>query len=294
MRNAFPDAPFRYIIGDVRDQRSINSAMVNVDLVFHAAALKQVPSCEFFPIQAVQTNVLGSANVIDCAIDAGVESVVCLSTDKAVYPINAMGMTKALMEKVVQATCRGNPERLTALSCVRYGNVMYSRGSVIPLFVQQLKSGKPLTITHPEMTRFLMPLSTAVDLVLCAFENAQDGDTFIKKAPAATVNDLGIALMNVLDIQQSVKTIGIRHGEKMYETLLSAEELARSEVSDEYFRVAMDSRSLDYSKYFTDGNRSIGELDEYNSENAKRLSIEEIESMLRSLPEIQSELVLNR
>ncbi len=293
MRNAFPDAPFRYIIGDIRDRRSINSAMINVDLVFHAAALKQVPSCEFFPIQAVQTNVLGSANVIDCAIDAGVESVVCLSTDKAVYPLNAMGMTKALMEKVVQATCRGHPVRSTVLSCVRYGNVMYSRGSVIPLFVKQLNSGKPLTITHPEMTRFLMPLSSAVDLVLYAFENAQDGDTFIKKAPAATVKDLGVALMNVLDIQQSINTIGIRHGEKMHETLLSAEELARSEDRDEYFRIAMDSRSLDYSKYFTDGDRSISEFQEYNSENTDRLSVVQIESMLRALPEVQSEMTLN-
>jgi len=293
MRNAFPDAPFRYIIGDVRDRRSINSAMANVDLVFHAAALKQVPSCEFFPIQAVQTNVLGSANVIDCAIDAGVESVVCLSTDKAVYPINAMGMTKALMEKVVQATCRGNLERSTALSCVRYGNVMYSRGSVIPLFVRQLKSGEPLTITHPEMTRFLMPLSSAVDLVLYALEHAQDGDTFIKKAPAATVKDLGLALMNVFGIQQSVKTIGIRHGEKMYETLLSAEELARSDDRDDYFRITMDSRSLDYSKYFTDGDRSISEFEEFNSKNTRRLSVVEIESLLLSLPEVQSELTSN-
>jgi len=293
MRNAFPDAPFRYFIGDVRDRRSINSAMNNVDLVFHAAALKQVPSCEFFPIQAVQTNVLGSANVIDCAIEAGVESVVCLSTDKAVYPLNAMGMTKALMEKVVQATCRGYPERPTTLSCVRYGNVMYSRGSVIPLFVRQLKSNKPLTLTHPDMTRFLMPLSSAVDLVLYAFEHAQDGDTFVKKAPAATVKDLGIALMNVFEIQQSVDTIGIRHGEKMYETLLSTEELARSEDRGEYFRVAMDSRSLDYSKYFTDGDKTISELQEYNSDNTERLSVVEIESMLHSLPEVRSELNLN-
>ena len=293
MRNAFPDSPFRYIIGDVRDRRSINNAMINVDLIFHAAALKQVPSCEFFPIQAVQTNVLGSANVIDCAIDAGVESVVCLSTDKAVYPINAMGMTKALMEKVVQATCRSNPERSTALSCVRYGNVMYSRGSVIPLFVRQLKCGKPLTITHPEMTRFLMPLASAVDLVLYAFEHAQDGDTFIKKAPAATVEDLGVALMNVFDIQQSINTIGIRHGEKMYETLLSAEELARSEDRDDYFRIAMDSRSLDYRKYFTDGDQSISTFNEFNSKNTRRLSVTEIESLLLSLPEVQSELNSN-
>jgi len=294
MRNALPHAPFRYFIGDIRDRRSINSAMLNVDLVFHAAALKQVPSCEFFPIQAVQTNVLGSANVIECAVEAGVESVVCLSTDKAVYPLNAMGMTKALMEKVVQATCRGYPERSTTLSCVRYGNVMYSRGSVIPLFVRQLKEGKPLTVTHPEMTRFLMPLSSAVDLVLYAFENAQDGDTFVKKAPAGTVNDLGIALMNVLDLQQSVNTIGIRHGEKMYETLLTTEELARSEDRGEYFRVAMDSRSLDYSKYFTTGDRSIGELQEYNSDNTRRLEVKEIESLLYNLPELQSELNLTR
>jgi len=294
MRNAFPEAPFRYFIGDIRDRRSVRAAMQNVDLVFHAAALKQVPSCEFFPIQAVQTNVLGSANVVDCAIEAGVDSVVCLSTDKAVYPVNSMGMTKALMEKVVQATCRGYSERSTTLSCVRYGNVMYSRGSVIPLFVQQLKSGKPITVTHPDMTRFLMPLSAAVDLVLYAFENAEDGDTFVKKAPAATVKELGSAVMNVFDIQQSINNIGIRHGEKMYETLLSAEELARSEDRGEYFCVAMDSRSLDYSKFFTDGDATISEIQEYNSDNTKRLSIQEIEAMLRSLPEVKAELGLSQ
>ena len=290
MRNLYPDAPFRYFIGDIRDRRSVQNAMQKVDLVFHAAALKQVPSCEFFPLQAVQTNVLGSANVLESAIEEEVESVVCLSTDKAVYPVNAMGMTKALMEKVVQATCRGSGDRSTTLSCVRYGNVMYSRGSVIPLFVQQLKKNIPLTVTHPDMTRFLMPLSAAVDLVLYAFENAVDGDTFVKKAPGATVHDLGHAVMNVFDIQQELKNIGIRHGEKMYETLLSAEELARSEDRGEYFRVALDSRSLDYSKYFTDGDDQLSKIQEYNSDNTSRLGIGEIEELLLSLPEIQSEL----
>ena len=291
MRNTFSnDGLFRYFIGDIRDRRSVKQAMQGVDLVFHAAALKQVPSCEFFPLQAVQTNVLGSANVIDCAVEADVDSVVCLSTDKAVYPVNAMGMTKALMEKVVQATCRGAGERNTTISSVRYGNVMYSRGSVIPLFVKQLKEGKSLTVTHPDMTRFLMPLTAAVDLVLYAFENAEDGDTFVKKAPAATVKDLGSALMNVFGVQQSIEQIGIRHGEKMYETLLSAEELARSEDRGDYFRVAMDSRSLDYSKYFTDGDDSLSEIQEYNSDNTSRLSISDIEELLNSLPEIKAEL----
>jgi len=290
MRNEFPDAPFRYFIGDVRDIRSVRSAMQSVDLVFHAAALKQVPSCEFFPLQAVQTNIAGSANVIEAAIDAEVDSVVCLSTDKAVFPVNAMGMTKALMEKVVQATCRSSNERKTVLSCVRYGNVMYSRGSVIPLFVNQLRKNKPITITHPEMTRFLMPLTAAVDLVLYAFEHAVDGDVFVKKAPAATVKELGQAVMNVLDVHNEIVNIGIRHGEKMYETLISAEELARSEDRGEYFRIALDSRKLDYSKYFTDGDRSLGKIQEYNSDNAGRLTVSEIESLIRSLPEIQQEL----
>lgn len=291
MRNTFAHlGQFRYFIGDIRDRRSVKSAMQGVDLVFHAAALKQVPSCEFFPLQAVQTNVLGSANVIDCAVEAGVESVVCLSTDKAVYPVNAMGMTKALMEKVVQATCRGTADRNTTISSVRYGNVMYSRGSVIPLFVKQLKDGKPLTVTHPDMTRFLMPLSAAVDLVLYAFENAEDGDTFVKKAPAATVQELGQAVMRVFNVERSIEQIGIRHGEKMYETLLSAEELARSEDRGDYFRVAMDSRSLDYSKFFTDGDEFLNQVQEYNSDNTTRLSVSDIESLLLSLPEIKAEL----
>jgi len=290
MRNRYPDAPFRYFIGDIRDRRSVQNAMHNVDLVFHAAALKQVPSCEFFPLQAVQTNVLGSANVLESAIEASVESVVCLSTDKAVYPVNAMGMTKALMEKVVQATCRGYLDRATTLSCVRYGNVMYSRGSVIPLFVRQLHENQPLTITHPDMTRFLMPLSAAVDLVLFAFENANNGDTFVKKAPGATVGDLGHAVMNVMQIQQELKNIGIRHGEKMYETLLSAEELARSVDVGDYYRVSMDSRSLDYSKFFTDGDDKLSQINEYNSDNTNRLSVKEIEELLLKLPEIKQVL----
>lgn len=292
MRNQYPNSTMRYFIGDIRDRQSIQTAMTGVDLVFHAAALKQVPSCEFFPLQAVQTNILGSANVLEASLDAEVESVVCLSTDKAVFPVNAMGMSKALMEKVVQATCRGVRDTKTTLSCVRYGNVMYSRGSVIPLFVKQLKEKKSLTITDPEMTRFLMPLSSAVDLVLYAFENATDGDTFIKKAPAASVADLAQAVMNIFDINRPIENIGIRHGEKMYETLVSTEELARSNDQGDYYRVALDSRSLDYSKYFTEGDEKRSELKEYNSDNAERLSIVQIETLLLALPEIQHELNL--
>ncbi len=290
MRNRYPNNTYKYFIGDVRDRSSVDHAMKGVDMVFHAAALKQVPSCEFFPLQAMQTNIIGSSYVVESAISHEVGSVVCLSTDKAVFPVNAMGMSKAMMEKVVQAASRGLQGSPTTLSCVRYGNVMYSRGSVIPLFLSQIKSGKSLTITHPDMTRFLMPLGAAVELVLYALTNAVQGDTFIKKAPAATVLDLAQALKNVFNSDTDIQTIGIRHGEKMYETLISSEELTRSTDLGEYYRVSLDARSLDYNRFFTRGNPSIEDQQEYNSDNTHRLSVPEIEKLLLALPEIQSEL----
>ena len=293
MRNSNRNDVYKYFIGDVRDRSSVDHAMKGVDLVFHAAALKQVPSCEFFPLQAMQTNIIGSSNVVESAISHAVSSVVCLSTDKAVFPVNAMGMTKAMMEKVVQAASRGLHDSPTTLSCVRYGNVMYSRGSVIPLFLSQIKKGLPLTITHPGMTRFLMPLSAAVDLVLYAFNNANQGDTFVKKAPAATVLELAQAMKNIFKSDVDIQTIGIRHGEKMYETLVSSEELARSSDSGDYYRVSLDARSLDYNRFFTDGDPEIETREEYNSDNTHRLSVPEIEALLLALPEIQSELVSN-
>lgn len=293
MRADGKDSGYKYFIGDVRDRRSVASAMKGVDLAFHAAALKQVPSCEFFPLQAVQTNILGSSNVVDCAVEAGVQNMVFLSTDKAVFPINAMGMSKAMMEKVVQAKAREIGSTTdTTLSCVRYGNVLYSRGSVVPLFVKQIRSGKNITITDPDMTRFLMPLSQAVDLVLYAFEHARQGDTFVRKAPAATVGDLAKATLQILGKSGSVQVdnIGIRHGEKMYESLLSAEERSRSDDMGDYFRVPLDSRSLEYKKYFTEGDANIVHSEEFNSNNAHRMTVSEVSSLLLSLPEVQSEV----
>lgn len=284
---------YRYIIGDIRDKHSVKSAMKGVNLVFHAAALKQVPSCEFFPLQAVQTNILGSSNVVDCAVDAGVENVVFLSTDKAVFPINSMGMSKAMMEKVVQAKAReiGDSSQ-TTLSCVRYGNVLYSRGSVIPLFVKQIKSTQKITITDPNMTRFLMPLSQAIDLVIYAFEHSNQGDTFVRKAPSATVGDLAKATIEIFNSHGpvSIDSIGIRHGEKMYESLLSAEESARSTDMGKYFRVPLDARSLEYKSFFTHGDDKINKAEEFNSNNCNRLNIPQIKELLLSLPEIQKEL----
>lgn len=290
MRNRNRNTVYKYFIGDVRDRASVDHAMKGVDMVFHAAALKQVPSCEFFPLQAMQTNIIGSSNVVESAIIHQVSSVVCLSTDKAVFPVNAMGMSKAMMEKVVQAASRGIHGSPTTLSCVRYGNVMYSRGSVIPLFLSQIRSGQSLTITHPDMTRFLMPLSAAVELVLYALTNANQGDTFVKKAPAATVLDLAQAMKNVFASDVDIKTIGIRHGEKMYETLVSSEELTRSSDLGDYYRVALDARSLDYNRFFTDGDPEIENREEYNSDNTYRLSVAEIEKLLVALPEVQAEL----
>jgi len=290
LRRSLGDKRARFYVGDVRDHASVADAVRGVDLVFHAAALKQVPSCEFFPSQAVLTNVVGSANVIEAASAAGVQSVVCLSTDKAVYPINAMGMTKALMEKTAQAFARNNPNSQTTVSVVRYGNVMHSRGSVIPLFVEQLKAGRPLTLTDPKMTRFLMSLAESVDLVEYAFAHATQGDLFVRKAPASTMHDLAIALAGIFEVEPNIRVIGTRHGEKLYETLLSREEMAKAEDRGDYFRVPLDTRSLDYALYFDQGDSEQSEFDDYTSHNTERLDGAQVEALLMSLPEIALEL----
>ena len=290
MREDYANPLLKFHIGDVRDIDSVSRVMKGVDMVFHAAALKQVPSCEFFPMEAVRTNVQGSRHVIDAAIAAEAESVVCLSTDKAVYPVNAMGMTKALMEKVAQAASRNLSRQETRVSCVRYGNVMYSRGSVIPLFVKQIRSGRPLTLTEPSMTRFLMPLTQAVDLVEFAFTHAQQGDLFVRKAPACTIGDLVTAMKNLFHAENEVKVIGIRHGEKLYEALASAEELRRSEDLCDYLRVTMDGRDLNYGKFFTEGDTEEVKVEDYTSHNTERLDVAQVEELLLSLPEVRHEL----
>lgn len=290
MRSALREKHVKFYIGDVRDRRSVDNVMKDVDLVFHAAALKQVPSCEFFPFEAVQTNIFGSVNVIESAIAHRVSSVVCLSTDKAVFPINAMGMSKALMEKVAQAASRSLRESDTVVSCVRYGNVMCSRGSVIPLFIKQIKDGRPMTVTVPGMTRFMLPLRDAVELVEFAFRNARPGDLFIKKAPACTIEDLTQALSGIFSVAHSVEIIGIRHGEKLYETLASEDELVRSEDLGDYLRVKMDTRDLNYDKFFTEGDTEEATVESYNSHNTTRLSVEKLKELLLGLPEIQAEL----
>jgi UDP-glucose 4-epimerase len=293
MRIKYSNPKLKFYIGDVRDKDSVNNAMDGVNLVFHAAALKQVPSCEFFPMQAVQTNIMGSYNVINSAIEHGVESVVCLSTDKAVYPINAMGMSKALMEKAALSVTRMRPDVSTLVSCVRYGNVMCSRGSVIPLFIHQIKQNKPITITVPEMTRFLLPLREAVDLVLFALRYAKQGDLFIKKAPACTIKDMVKALKNIFRSDVPEQIIGIRHGEKIFETLASCAELQRAEDMGDYFRIKCDDRDLNYlnyGKYFTEGDTKEASFEDYTSHNTKRLDVEQIEELLLSLSEVRLEL----
>ena len=290
MRVDLADDRLKFYLGDVRSSPSVESAMAGVDLVFHAAALKQVPSCEFFPMQAVLTNIVGSANVVEAAVKNKVRSVVCLSTDKAVFPVNAMGMSKALMEKVAQATARVAGDSGTKVCAVRYGNVMYSRGSVIPLFVKQIKEGKPLTVTDPRMTRFLMPLREAVRLVEFAWQNAEQGDLFVRKAPASTIGDLAEAVRQLFGVAEPVRQIGIRHGEKMYEALASAEELRRSEDMGDFERVRMDGRDLNYSKFFTEGDVEEQVLDDYTSDNTERLGVEEVKELLLSLPELRDEL----
>lgn len=292
MRHAIPDPRLRFHIGDVRDRDSVARVVRGADAVFHAAALKQVPSCEFFPLEAVRTNVMGSANVIEAAREFGVGKVICLSTDKAVFPINAMGMSKALMEKTAQAAAREMGwEAGTTVACVRYGNVMYSRGSVIPLFIAQVRAGKPITLTEPTMTRFLMPLRDSVALVKFAFEHARQGDLFVKKAPGATMSDLASAIARLFGVpEHPVEVIGWRHGEKLFETLASAQEVQKAEDMGDYWRIPMDTRGLNYGKYYTEGNTHTAEVDEYNSHNTRRLSVAEIEDLLRSLPEVRAEL----
>ncbi|MCH2136132.1 MAG: polysaccharide biosynthesis protein [Phycisphaerales bacterium] len=290
LRNRIRDQRVQYIIGDVRDRRSVDLAMAGVDLVFHAAALKQVPSCEFFPVEAVRTNVLGSGHVVESAVKHGVERIVCLSTDKAVQPVNAMGMTKALMEKVVQSTARRIPEGGTIVACVRYGNVMCSRGSVIPLFIRQILAGEPMTITEPSMTRFMLPLRDAVSLVEFALANAQQGDTFIQKAPACTIQDLATATANVMGVKPNIKVIGIRHGEKVFETLASAEEIVHAQDMGDYYRIPYDDRDLNYAKFFSEGETSVAQTDPFHSHNARQLSVPEVESLLRSIEYVQDRI----
>ena len=290
MRIDFGEPRLKFYIGDVRDRDSVDNVMKGVDYVFHAAALKQVPSCEFFPMQAVLTNIVGGHNVIESAIAHKVKSLVCLSTDKAVYPINAMGMTKSLMEKVAQAAGRTDACTDTVVSCVRYGNVMCSRGSVIPLFIDQIKKGKPLTLTVPEMTRFLLPLRDSVDLVLFAFINGRPGDIFVKKAPACTVQDLAQALINLFKADVPIKVIGIRHGEKLYETLVTKEEMVRADDMGDYYRIALDDRNLNYALYFTKGDKKEMQLDDYHSHNTEQLNVKQVEKLLLSLPEVTAEL----
>ena len=290
MRHEMRDSRVRFYVGDVRDYGSVERASRDVDFVFHAAALKQVPSCEFFPMEAVRTNVSGSENVIRAAEHHGVRSVVCLSTDKAVYPVNAMGMSKALMEKVAQSHGLNNPNAATVVSCVRYGNVMYSRGSVIPLFIRQLKSGSNLSVTNPDMTRFMMSLADSVSLVEFAFANAEQGDLFVRKAKACTIGDLAQAVINLFRVKAAVEVIGTRHAEKLSEALATREELARAQDMGEYFRVRADNRDLNYSLYFEEGDVTQASYQDYDSHTVPRMSVAEIEDLLLTLPEVRQEL----
>lgn len=291
MRLKYNNDKLKFIIGDVRSFDSINTAMRGVDYVFSAAALKQVPSCEFYPIEAVKTNILGTANTLNAAINNDVKHVVVLSTDKAVYPINAMGMTKALMEKVTVATSRNVPDGGPVMCNTRYGNVMASRGSVIPLFVEQIKTGKPLTITDPDMTRFMMSLPDAVDLVLFAFNNGQQGDTFVQKAPAATILTLAQALKKIFNADNEIRIIGTRHGEKKHEALLSREEFAKTEDLGGYYRIAADNRDLNYAKYFEVGEPLLSQEQDYTSANTHQLDVEGMADLLLKLDYIKEELV---
>jgi|TARA_B100000749_G_scaffold171467_1_gene132118 UDP-N-acetylglucosamine 4,6-dehydratase len=290
MRTELNSPKLKFYIGDVRDYDSIHQAMKGVNYVFHAAALKQVPSCEFYPFEAVRTNVLGAENVMTAAIANKIDKVVMLSTDKAVYPINAMGLSKALMEKFMVAKARMQNEGETVLCATRYGNVMASRGSVIPLFVSQLKDGKELTVTDPNMTRFLMSLDDSVDLVLHAYEHGRQGDIFVQKAPASTIGDLAHALKELLKLDNPIKIIGTRHGEKLYESLVSREEMARAQDMAAYYCIPADNRDLNYAKYFNDGEERISVLDDYTSHNTVRLSVEQVKSLLLKLDYIQEEL----
>lgn len=290
MRKHYQNDKLKFHIGDVRDIGSVKNAMYGVDYIFHAAALKQVPSCEFFPLEAVKTNILGTDNVLSAAITYGVQKIICLSTDKAAYPINAMGISKAMMEKVFVAKSKTVDPQKSLICGTRYGNVMASRGSVIPLFVDQIKSGEPLTITDPQMTRFLMSLDEAVELVVFAFKNAEAGDILVQKSPASTIGDLASALLQLFESDNRIKIIGTRHGEKKYETLLTKEEYAKAEDLGSYFRVPADKRNLNYDKYFREGSQLLSSNGEYNSDNTERLGIEEIKERLLSLKYIRQEL----
>jgi UDP-glucose 4-epimerase len=288
MRIALKNDKLKFYIGDVRDYKSVERAMRGVDYVFHAAALKQVPSCEFFPLEATKTNVFGTQNVIDAAIAHQVKKVICLSTDKAAYPINAMGISKALMEKVAIAAARSSCE--TTVCLTRYGNVMASRGSVIPLFVKQLKNGQPLTITDPNMTRFLMSLDDAVELVLFAFEHGKPGDLFVNKAPAGTIRDLAKALQHICKVDNEIKIIGTRHGEKVYETLCTREEMMKAENMGEFYRIPADNRDLNYAQYFSEGDEKVSIIEDYHSHNTEQLGVDGMIKLLTSLPFIRKEV----
>ncbi len=290
MRGAYQSDKLKFYVGDVRSRDSLAAALHGVDFVFHAAALKQVPSCEFFPVEAVHTNILGTENVLAASLAAGVRKVIALSTDKAVYPVNAMGMSKALMEKVMVSMAR-QAEARGMLACgTRYGNVIASRGSVIPLLIQQIKAGKPLTITDPAMTRFIMSLENAVELVLFAFEHARPGDIFVQKAPACSIGDLARALLEMFEARNEVRVIGTRHGEKRHETLLHREEMARAEDLGGYFRIPADTRDLNYAKYFVEGEQRITQRGDYDSDNTHQLGVEEIKALLATVPYVQGEL----
>ncbi len=288
MRNQLKNPKLKFFIGDVRDYDSVEPATRGVDYIFHAAALKQVPSCEFFPMQAVKTNVEGTQNVIRAAGFNGVKKVICLSTDKAAYPINAMGISKAMMEKVAIAESRNLQNTIVCLT--RYGNVMASRGSVIPLFINQIKSGFPLTITDPNMTRFLMSLNDAVDLVLFAFENGKQGDLFVNKAPAATIGDLAKAIKELAKVDKEINIIGTRHGEKLYETLCTREEMVKAEDMGDFYRVPADNRDLNYSMYFSEGEKNLAEIEDYHSHNTERLNVEGVKNLISKLALVKKEL----
>lgn len=290
MRKKYNNNKLKFYIGDVRDVNSVKNAMYGVDYVFHAAALKQVPSCEFFPMEAVKTNIIGTDNVLTAAIDMNIKKVICLSTDKAAYPINAMGVSKAMMEKVFIAKAKTVSTEGTIICGTRYGNVMASRGSVIPLFIDQIKAGKPLTITDPGMTRFLMSLEEAVELVIFAFQQAQAGDIMVQKSPASTVGDLAKAIKELFCVQSEIQIIGTRHGEKRYETLLTKEEYLAAQDMGNFYRVSADSRDLNYDKYFLEGSQELTQKDEYNSENTQRLSVENIKERLLALDFVKKEL----
>lgn len=290
MRIALKNDKVKFYIGDVRDYNSVNYVMPGVDYIFHAAALKQVPSCEFYPMEAVKTNIIGAENVLNAAIANDVKKVIVLSTDKAVYPINAMGLSKAMMEKIMVAKSRTLLKDQTVLCGTRYGNVMASRGSVIPLFIEQIKNKKAITVTDPNMTRFLMSLNDAVNLVLYAFNNGIQGDIFVQKAPASTIYDLAVSLKEIFNVDNEIKIIGTRHGEKLYETLVTREEMAKAEDHGDYFRIMADNRDLNYNKYFIEGEIKVSSNEDYNSHNTKRLNVEEIKKLLLKLDEVKAAL----